>query len=135
MSPLHPDEERRSFAEEADSLWRIAFGPLIWSAHFLLCYVGAAIVCARLDGTGATLAWLRLGIGGATLLALAGIAWVGWRAWRQWDFLDGFDHVHDRAVAEDRHEFLGHASFLLAVISFVGVVYVALPAAFGVGCQ
>lgn len=142
MARQYPDDERpnaelETFAEEQEqaSLWRIAFGPLIWSAHFLASYIASALVCAKLGGGETAITGLRLGIGGITIAAIVGIVWVGWLGWRQWDFLDDLDHVHDRPLEEDRHEFLGHASFLLAVISFVGVVYVAMPALFGGGCQ
>ena len=46
-----------------------------------------------------------------------------------------FDVVVDKGIirpcprrsAEDRHQFLGHAGFLLALVSFIGVVYDTLP--------
>lgn len=130
-------EERvdaKTFSEEQSSLWMIALGPTIWAVHFIVCYSATAVVCAKLHGLAAD-GWLLQGlIAGATAVALAGIAWVGWRSWRQWDFLDDGDHVHHQAVTEHRHEFLGHASFLLACLSFVGVLYVALPAVFVRGC-
>ena len=75
-----------------------------------------------------------MGIGIATAIALVAILVIGWRSWKQWDFLDDYDYVHDLAVGEDRHEFLGHASFLLSIISFIGVCYVAMPAFFLTSC-
>ena len=36
---------------------------------------------------------------------------------------------------EDRHRFLGHAAFLLSIISFIGVVFVSLPLLFIGGCR
>lgn len=126
--------ELESWAEERDSIWRIASGPLIWVAHFVLTYGGTSVVCFKLVEFDWAVPFLRGSIGVITLLALAGIGWIAWRSWRQWDYLDDYDYEHDRAVEEDRHEFLGHASFLLAVLSGVGVVYVALPAAFVESC-
>ena len=127
-------EEKRSWAEESDSIWRIAFGPLIWTAHFVLTYGGTSVVCFKMWQLEWALPFLRVSIGVITVLALAAIGAVAWRSWRQWDYLDDYDYEHDRSVEEDRHEFLGHAAFLLAVLSAVGVVYVALPAAFVSNC-
>jgi hypothetical protein len=125
-------EEEREFAEEAASLWRIALPPSVWAVHFVVCYASAALWCAKLDA--AELGALRIWIGLCTVVALVIIGWLAWRAWRQWDFLDDRDHEHGGAHAEDRHEFLGHAAFLLAILSVVGVIYVALPAIFAASC-
>lgn len=70
-----------------------------------------------------------------TALALGGIALAAWRSWKQWDFLDDYDYSHDLAREEDRHEFLGHAAFLLSIVSFVGVIYVAMPVWLAGSCQ
>lgn len=129
--------DEREFAEASASLWRITFGPLIWAAHFGLSYAGAAVICAKTGG--AAVSGLRLGIGALTLAALVAIAWIGWRAWIQWDMrADRADDPEDRnqwGTSEDRQQFLGHAAFLLAVISFIGVAYVALPAVFIGTCR
>tara|TARA_R110002020_G_scaffold109430_9_gene253068 strand:- start:6525 stop:6926 length:402 start_codon:yes stop_codon:yes gene_type:complete len=129
------DEERRSFREEADSLWLITFAASIWAVHFIVCYGATASVCAKLGGDPAVVLTLRLALGVFTVIALAGIAFVGWRSWLQWDFLDDGDREHDLAREEDRHEFLGHASFLIAIISFIGVIYVSLPVLVLETCQ
>lgn len=126
--------ELKVFSEEQSSLWLIALGPAIWALHFIVSYSATAVVCAKLPNL-AEQGWLlQTVIGGATCVALAGIAWIGWRSWRQWDYLDDRDYVHHQPVTEHRHEFLGHASFLLACLSFVGVLYVALPVLFIPGC-
>jgi hypothetical protein len=123
-------EELKSWAEERDSIWRIAFGPLIWVAHFVLTYGGTSVTCFKLFEHGWAMPFLRGSIAAITLLALIGIGIVAWRSWKRWDYLDDYDYEHYRPVEEDRHEFLGHAAFLLAVLSAVGVAYVALPAIF-----
>lgn len=134
MAGPREQDELKSWAEERDSIWRLAFGPLIWVAHFVLTYGGTSLTCFKLDHFDWSVAFLRGSIGAITVLALVGIGVVAWRSWRRWDYLDDYDYEHDRAVEEDRHEFLGHAAFLLAVLSAVGVVYVALPAAFMSNC-
>jgi uncharacterized membrane protein len=117
-------------------LWRIALGPLIFVAHFVLTYAGASVVCAKLIGEyGWAMLFLQVSIGAITVLALAGIAWAGWRSWRQWDYFDDYDYVHDRPIEEDRHEFLGHAAFLLALVSAIAVTYVGLPAIYVAACH
>lgn len=72
---LRDDEETREFREEADSLWRITLGPLIWAAHFVLCYAATAVVCAKFGG--AEGAALRTGTGLLTVFALVGIICMG----------------------------------------------------------
>ena len=126
MSDIRDQEDAHEFRAEALSLWRITFGPLIWALHFVASYGAAALVCAKASA-GAVEA-LRVGIGVGTLLALALILWLAVRAWRQWDLQRDPEWENDKGTNEDRHQFLGHAAFLLSVISFIGVVYVALPA-------
>lgn len=135
MSETREKAERDSLSEETSSLWLITFAASIWAVHFVLAYAAAAVVCAKSGGDPEAVLMLRLGIGVLTVLALAGIGFVGWRSWLQWDFLDDYRHVHDLAEEEDRHEFLGHASFLLSIISFIGVIYVTLPVVFIGTCR
>ena len=125
------DSQSKEFAENADSLWRITLGPLIWALHFVACYAATAVWCAKAGGD---LGPLRIGIAALTVLSLAGILWVAWRSWKQWDYLDDHDYAHDRDTTEDRHEFLGHAAFLLCIVSIIGTVYTALPALFVATC-
>lgn len=135
MARTGENEETRTLAEEADSLWLITFAGSIWAVHFLVCYCATAVICAKFGGDAAAIHMLRMALGGFTLLALAGIGFVGWRSWVQWDFLDDWDYEHKLSEDEDRHEFLGHASFLLSIISFIGVIYVSFPVLFLETCQ
>ncbi len=130
-----PDgDDPREFLEEQESLWRITLGPLIWTAHFLLSYGAAAVVCAKLPGPDALLA-LRVALGLLTILALGLTVWVGARAWREWDVLGDRDYENSQGDAEDRHQFLNHAALLLAIVSFVGIVFVSLPIVFAGTCR
>ena len=45
-----PDEELEAPPARWGSLWLLTFGPGIWAVHFLLCYVTAAVWCARVAG-------------------------------------------------------------------------------------
>lgn len=125
MSDPHPDTEARNFAAESASLWRITFAPVIWAVHFAVSYAATAIVCARFAGPADQLGTLRGVIAGLTVLALAAIAVIGARSWISWDLIDNSDY--EAARAESRHAFLGHISFLLSIVSAIGVVFVALP--------
>ncbi|MBE3637624.1 hypothetical protein [Mangrovicoccus algicola] len=123
---LRPDEEEKTIAEESSSLWLLVVSPTVWAVHFAASYAITSLACVKfpdLLGVGG-LQWI---IGALTGLALAAILATALRSWRQWDFLEDYDHIHHRPRSEDRHEFLGHAAFLLSVVSFIGTVYVALP--------
>ncbi|ETW13261.1 hypothetical protein ATO8_08616 [Roseivivax marinus] len=117
--------------ERSRSLWHLILAPTIWAIHFCVTYGMTAIWCERAPAASGD---LRLWILIVTAVALAMILGVAWRAWRQWDYTDDYDYEHDGPTIEDRREFLGHAGFLLAVVSVIGVIYVALPAAFVGSC-
>ena len=137
MADQRQPSGKEEFAEEQASLVRITFGPLIWAVHFVASYAAAAVFCAKLAEPQDHMTLLQGGIAVATLLAMGGIAWIGWRSFRQWreGNEDGPLEEDARGSGEDRHQFLGHAAFLLAVISFVGVGYTAMPALFAASCR
>jgi hypothetical protein len=123
--------EREEFTAEIPSLFRIAIAPTIWAAHFLASYVAAAIYCARYATEMQAILPFRVVVLALGAVALAGIAWTGVAAFRQWN-VDAQRDAREVAIdlveeEEGRHEFLGHAALLLSVISFIGVVYTALP--------
>ncbi len=125
------DEDKREFAEEQASLFRITLAPLVWAIHFIVCYGLVAVTCAK----GWDIVAARTGLLIFSACALAGIGWVGFAAWKQWNVAETGDFVNRGGRAEDRHHFLGHAAFLLSVISVVGVVFVSLPLIMIGGCQ
>ena len=132
MTDRHtPEKDSAEFAAEAGSLWRITFAPATWAGHFLLCYTLFATGCAK----GWPVGTVRHGLIGMSVLALAVIALIGWRAYAKWSPRSTGRIVNPRGDAEDRHHFLGHAGFLLAVISFIGVVFVTLPLLLLEGCR
>jgi hypothetical protein len=135
MAEDRPATDGQEFQEEQASLVRITFGPLVWAVHFVLSYAATAVFCAKLEAPQEAIQALRWGIAGGTLLALGVIAWLGRASWRQWR--KGNEDVWEDPAGtnEDRHQFLGHAALLLAVISFIGVIYTALPALFSATCR
>jgi hypothetical protein len=102
----------------------MVFGPLVWSAHFLLVYVGVALVCER--------DWaLPVGppIAGATAVALVLIALqfgLGLRTLRGTE--------HRASALAQRVAFQAESGMLLSAIAFVAVIYTALPVLFVPAC-
>lgn len=121
-------------AERHESLWMLAISPAVWSLHFMLCYVTAAIWCAKASTPLASLGGIRAAIWVYTALALFGIAatgWIGYRAHRY----GAAPQPHDEDTPEDRHRFMGLATLLLSGLSAVAVIYAALVVVFIGTCQ
>tara|TARA_R110000772_G_scaffold53609_1_gene122607 strand:+ start:96 stop:491 length:396 start_codon:yes stop_codon:yes gene_type:complete len=131
MSDIRQTKNTSVYPSETTSVWRITFAPLVWAVHFAISYGATSVVCAKGDDVGS----LRLGLGIATAVALVAIIWLAWRAWQHWDVVQDRDWENDTGTNEDRHQFLGHAAFLLSMISFIGVVYVSLPPLLIQTCQ
>ncbi len=77
---------------------------------------------------------MRLGLAFVTVVALAMIVLAGWLAWRQWGFGTD-DPPHDDPTDEDRRKFQGFATLLLSGLSFIAVLYTAVPLLFIAACQ
>jgi hypothetical protein len=123
----------RLLPKEVEALWTLFTAPVVWAVHFLCCYIAAALHCARAGpafGFGA----LRVGIAAATVVALAAITFAAVMAWRQWGF-GAHDPPHDDPTRHDRLLFQGFATLLLSGLSFVAVVYQALPVLFFLDCR
>jgi hypothetical protein len=121
----------RIIPKQVESLWTLFTAPVVWAAHFLVCYVLAAVWCAKRGDAG--FAVVQAGIVVATVLALAMIVLSAWLAWRQWGF-GTQDPPHDDPTVRDRILFQGFATLLLSGLSFVAVLYVALPLLLVSGC-
>ena len=116
------------------SLWLLTIGPTIWGAHLLLCYITAAVWCAKFAGAGGALGGVRRAIASYTVAALAGIALIGWEGFRR--HRHGTEAtIHDLDSIDDRHRFVGFATLLLSGLSAVGVLYAALAAAYFETCR
>lgn len=121
----------RIIPKEVESLWTLFTAPVVWATHFVVCYVLAAVWCAKRGdlGSGA----VQAGIAAATLAAVAVIVLSAWLAWRQWGFGTD-DPPHDDPTRRGRTLFQGFATLLLSGLSLIAVVYVALPLLFIDGC-
>jgi hypothetical protein len=124
----------KDLSEKRETLWMLAASPLIWVAHLLLCYLTAAIACAKHVGPGDSLAGVQLAIGLYTVLGLGGIALIGWRGARRHRYADS-TLPHDFDSPADRHRFLGFSTLLLSGLSGLAVLYQALPALFIGSCR
>lgn len=117
------------------SIWWMTLGPTIWAAHFLVCYVGAAIFCAKWQPADGALGPARGFILAVTLPALAAIALsAGW-AFQRGGLSGDTQPPHDADTTEDRERFLGLSTLLLSGLSFVATIYTALPAIFAASCR
>ena len=111
--------------EEHVFLWLLAAGPVIWAGHFLLTYMTAAVWCARFAGRDGGLGPIQVAIGWYTVFALAGILLVAIGGFRRHG--RGFEAgEHGMDTPGDRHRFLGFATLLLAGLSAVATIYVAV---------
>ena len=125
---------KRLLPREIETLWTLFTAPVIWALHFMMCYVAIAIYCEKMMVWQLDFTAVRLALGVFTLLALALIVLSAYLAWRQWGFGAG-DAPHSEPTDQDRRRFQGFATLLLSGLSFVAVVYVAIPLIFIAGCQ
>ncbi len=115
------------------SLWALIVPPTTWAVHFLLCYVYAAVRCAK-GGPLLVLDDVRIVILAATAVALLIVSASACVAWAQMG-VEGDPPPHDESTIEDRHRFLATAKLLLAGLSFVAIVYTAIPALIFANCR
>jgi len=128
MSALYERAQRMR-----STLWALILPPTIWAAHFLFCYVFAAIYCAK-AGTFAPLGVVRAAIALATAAALGVVLAAGFVAWAT-SRIPGDPPPHDESTDEDRVRFLATATLLLAALSFVAIVFTAIPALMFEDCR
>ena len=120
--------------EHAESLWWLAVSPAVWIAHFVLSYATVAIWCEKFATHGDPLGAARTAVFIYTAVGLIALALSGWRAYRRHRH-EGGEVPHHDDTPEDRHRFLGFAGLLLAGLSAVAMIYVALAAEFIGSCR
>ncbi len=118
---------------QVETLWTLFTAPVVWALHFVLCYAGAAIFCEKPYLLGNDFNNLRIAIGMVTVIVLAVIVLAAALAWRQWGFGSG-DPPHDNPTRRDRLLFQGYATLLLSGLSFIAVIFTAMPALFLTEC-
>ncbi|MDO9418503.1 hypothetical protein [Pararhizobium sp.] len=117
--------------KEIESLWTLFTAPVVWALHFVICYASVAVNCAKTAGPDYDR--LRVILAGATAMALLAIVLSAWLAWRQWGF--GTDSPpHDAPTTGDRRLFQGFATLLLSGLSFLAVIFTAMPLIYIDGC-
>ncbi|NWJ27551.1 hypothetical protein [Rhizobium sp. RM] len=119
---------------EVETLWTLFTAPVVWGLHFLVCYVLAAIFCAKRLPVSFSFDGLRIGLVIFTVAALLMIVMSAWLAWRQWGF-GADDPPHDEPTRSSRTLFQGFATLLLSGLSFVAVIFTAIPLLFLAECQ
>lgn len=116
------------------SLWLLTIGPTIWAAHLLLCYITAAVWCAKYVPAGGPLGRVQTAILWYSAVALIGIGVTAWEGFRR--HRHGTEATtHDLDTRDDRHRFLGFATLLLSGLSAVGVIYAVLAAQYFDTCR
>ncbi|HEY4542376.1 MAG TPA: hypothetical protein VIG66_08390 [Noviherbaspirillum sp.] len=110
----------------ADHLVTMAVAPIIWSVHFVLCYVLVSLGCA--------LGWTESGIlgmnaveAGIALASLAALAMLGYTAALNMEKYR--DAPRDASGANDPSAFVALNSVLLCGLSTVSLIWVAFPVA------
>jgi hypothetical protein len=96
-------------------------GPAVWSVHFVVTYGAHALICAG-AAQGARAGWFLASAGVATAAALLGLGGlVTWcLAGRRWG--------GRMQPAADETRFARAISITLALLSMLGITWVALPA-------
>jgi hypothetical protein len=123
----HPAAPADHLPEKSIYLVVLAMGPAIWMLHFIVTYVTAAVWCSKIAGPGGPLGDFHAAVAWFTAAALAGIMLVGWSGYRR--HRHGTETPpHDDDTPGDRHRFLGFATMLLAGLSAIATVFVAMAA-------
>ncbi|KZX94792.1 MULTISPECIES: hypothetical protein [unclassified Sulfitobacter] len=117
-----------------DTLWTLIAAPTIWGFHFLFSYLLVAWQCAPNGDPFRGIGGTRTLIGGVTLVCLALIGLILRRSWREWRAGEG-DFHNNQNTTEARERFLEFSTLLLAVLSFVAVVFETLPIALIGDCR
>lgn len=123
---------RRIAARDVTHLWHLIASPTVWAAHFLFSYISASVGCARL-GSGA-MPSIRDGIMAATVVALLLVLFFGALAWVQSRSGDDLPPYDDNTT-EHRVRFLATAKLMLSGLSFIAIVFQALPVLVFTDCR
>ncbi len=112
------------------TLWTLIVPPTVWAVHFLFAYLWAAVSCEKAGRFASfpVLFWAGTALALALIVASALVAMVQKET-------PGDPPPHDAGTDTDRNRFLATATWLLAGLSFAGVVFTALPVLFLLDCR
>lgn len=117
-----------------DSLITMIATPTVWALHFLFCYVLVASACAPNEDVFKSINGARIAIAVATAVSLAFCFFAGLRALREWKTAGGTP-PHDQPTEHDRERQMELASVLLSALSFLAIVFTALPVLLVADCR
>jgi len=117
--------------ESTERLWIPIVAPSIWAVHFTVCYATVVAECGRFGRDDSTSLLTILGVG--TIVAMVAIAALFVHGWRRHRFQLPRE-THDDDTPEDRRHFMAWTTMLLAGLSLVATVFVALAALLVGGC-
>lgn len=112
-------------------LWRMLPSPLIAAVHFTVCYMATSVYCIRSGRDDLTA--LNVLLGAFTAVALLAIGLLAWAAWRRLRLVR--QSREGSAKRRGETEFLARITWYLALLSFVGVLFIAAPLGFFGGCR
>ena len=112
------------------TLWTLIVPPGAWAAHFLFSYLWASVQCAKTGDFARYPAvfWAGTALALAVIVASGAIAWVQSRT-------PGDPPPHAHGTDVDRLRFIATSTLLLSGLSFVAVVFDALPVVFIGDCR
>ena len=108
-----------------DRLWWLVWSPVVWTVHFLACYITAAVFCAKFADGSEEAYPVRVAVAVYTLIALGLIALIGWLSFRR-HMMGDAALPHDFDSEDDQKRFLGFSAFLLSLLSGVATVFTAM---------
>lgn len=114
-----------------DPLWLPIAAPVVWSTHFMVCYVWAALACGRFSTLSPALA---TGITASTAVSVVIISALLVHGLRRLGHTLP-DRPNDDPTPEDRTKFMAFTTVLLAGLSLIGTMFVAAAIWSIGGCQ
>jgi hypothetical protein len=115
-----------------DRLWVPLISPIIWSSHFTISYIWAAMACGRFASKAAGTLDVALMVMTAAALAAIGVFFL--RAFRQLNYQLP-DRPNDDGTMEDRNRFMSYTTMLLSGMSWIATLFVGVAAIAMGGCQ
>lgn len=121
---MHRDPSDSHLLDPRRGLWQMIPAPVVAGLYFLVCYIASSVYCRIGGESGLQAMWLELGV--VTLVTLAVISWCGWIAWRRWRVA--------RHAGRPEVVFIARMALQLAVLSWIGVLFVGAPLLFIRSC-